>query len=340
MSSDCPVPIRDRDRILMGHGSGGRLTADLVERILVPAFRNPMLDPLEDGARVEERFAFTTDSYVVTPIFFPGGDIGELAVNGTINDLAMCGARPIALSLALILEEGLEMQDFERIVASVRSAAARAEVPIATGDTKVVGRGAADKIFINTSGIGAIEHDLASSKIAAGDAVIVSGTIGDHGATILAQREGLRLGGDLHSDTAPLYGLARAIWSACPDVHAMRDPTRGGLASVLSEIATRRNLGIDVEESALPIHESVRGACELFGIDPLFVANEGKLVLFVPESSANAALEVMQRHALGKNATRIGTVTSEHARIVVLRNRIGGNRVLDLPLGEALPRIC
>src|SRR6185436_5725121 len=292
----CPAPKPETERVLLAHGSGGLLTSQLIEQTIVPAFRNPALEALDDQALLAlpggvpgARLAFTTDSYVVTPIFFPGGDIGELAVNGTINDLAMGGARPLALSLAFILEEGLELAELKRVIASIRTAAARAGVPIVTGDTKVVGRGNGDKIFINTSGIGVVPAavDLSSRRVRPGDAILLSGTIGDHGATIMAAREGLELGGGLRSDTAALHDLAAAVLEACPEAHAMRDPTRGGLAAVLVEIASRRKLGMVVDERVIPVSDPVRGACELYGLDPLLLANEGKLVAFVPAADAD-----------------------------------------------------
>jgi hydrogenase expression/formation protein HypE len=343
--ASCPVPITETPRILLGHGSGGRLTAKLVEELILPAFKNPLLDPLDDAAVLSPRtgrIAFTTDSYVVTPIFFPGGDIGDLAVNGTVNDLAVAGARPIALSLAFILEEGFPLSDFERVVASVQRAAATAGVPIATGDTKVVGRGCADKIFINTSGIGIVPDgiDLSARRVRAGDAVLVSGTVGDHGVAILSRREGLEFGGEIVSDTAPLHGLIAAVLTACHDVHAMRDPTRGGLASTLVEIASRQRLGIEVDEARVPLHDAVRGACEMLGLDPLLVANEGKVVVFLPEADVDAALGAMRAHPLGRDAVRVGRVTSEHPGAVWLRTPIGGARILELPFAEMLPRIC
>lgn len=342
----CPLPVEEIDRVLLGHGSGGRLTSQLVEDVILPAFRNPWLEALDDQAvlAVEggARIAFTTDSYVVTPIFFPGGDIGELAVNGTVNDLAVGGARPIALSLAFILEEGMPMADLRRVIESARAAAERAGVPVVTGDTKVVGRGSGDQVFVNTSGIGIVPAgvELGSSQVRPGDVVLLSGTIGDHGMTILTQREGLELDGDVRSDTAALHGLAQAILQAAPGTRAMRDPTRGGLASTLVEIASRRKLGIEVDERAVPIRDPVRGACELLGIDPLLVANEGKLVAFVPEEAADAALAAMREHPLGRDAVRIGRVVAEHAGTVVLRTPVGGKRILDLPFAEPLPRIC
>jgi hydrogenase expression/formation protein HypE len=343
--ADCPAPLTQTEEILLGHGSGGKLTAQLIERIILPAFQNPLLAPLDDQAVLPvngSRLAFTTDSYVVTPIFFPGGDIGELAVNGTINDLAVGGATPLYLSLAFILEEGLPVGDLRRVVDSVRRAADRADVQIVTGDTKVVGRGSGDKIFINTSGIGLIAPglDLSSRHVGPGDAVLLSGPIGDHGVAILSQREGLEFAGEIASDTAPLHQLTAAALAACPHIHAMRDPTRGGVAATLVEIATRQRLGIDVDERAVPVRDAVRGACELLGLDPLFVANEGKLIAFVPEDDADRALAALRAHPLGRDACRIGRVTEQHPGVVLLRTPIGGDRILDLPFGEALPRIC
>ena len=342
----CPLPITATDRVLLGHGSGGKLTADLIERLIVPAFANPALDALDDAAVVAVdgggRIAFTTDSYVVSPVFFPGGDIGELAVNGTINDLAVAGAQPLALSLALILEEGFALADLARVIESARKAALRAGVAVVTGDTKVVGRGNGDGVFVNTSGIGAVPPGVAlgSAQVRPGDAILVSGPIGDHGIAIMAHRAGLELEGDLMSDTAPLHGLTAAILHACPDVHAMRDPTRGGVAATLVEIATRRKLGIEVDEAAIPVRDAVRGACELLGLDPLLVANEGKLVVFVPDASAGRALAAMRAHPLARHAARIGSVTAAHPAVVELITPVGGRRLLDLPFAEPLPRIC
>ncbi|MDB4959799.1 MAG: [NiFe] hydrogenase metallocenter assembly protein HypE [Myxococcales bacterium] len=345
VASNCPLPISATDQILLGHGSGGKLTAELIERMIVPAFSNPALDTLDDQAvlAVEAgHLAFTTDSYVVSPIFFPGGDIGELAVNGTINDLAAGGAQPIALSLAFILEEGLPIADLRRVIESARRAAAFAGVPIVTGDTKVVGRGNGDQIFINTSGVGVVAPGvrLGSARIRAGDAILLSGSIGDHGIAIMAHRAGLELEGDIVSDTAPLHALVAALLRTCPDVHAMRDPTRGGVASTLVEIATRNKLGIEVDEAAIPVREPVRGACELLGLDPLFVANEGKMVVFAPEKIADRALEAMRSHPLGRHACRIGSVTNHHPSVVELVTPVRGRRLLDLPFAELLPRIC
>jgi hydrogenase expression/formation protein HypE len=344
-SLTCPVPHRERDVVVLGHGGGGRLSADLVERVFLPALRNPALELLDDQALLcldGARVAFTTDSYVVSPIFFPGGDIGELAVNGTVNDLAVGGARPHALSLAFIIEEGFSMSDLTRVIESVRAAAERAEVPIVTGDTKVVPHGKGDGIFVNTSGVGLVPRGLAlgSARVQCGDAVLLSGTVGDHGIAVLTQRQGLELGGNIRSDTAPLHGLCRTMLEACPDAHAMRDPTRGGIAATLAEIASRRRLGIDVQESAVPVNDDVRGACEILGLDPWMVANEGKLVAFVPAASADAALAALRSHPLGRHAARIGTVTDAHPGEVVAHTLLGSSRVVDLPLHELLPRIC
>jgi hydrogenase expression/formation protein HypE len=343
--TDCPVPLSETRQILLGHGSGGKLTAQLIERLFLPAFRNPALERLDDQAQLDVggvRLAFTTDSYVVTPIFFPGGDIGELAVNGTVNDLVVGGARPLGLSLAFILEEGFAIADLERIVASTQRAAERVGVPIVTGDTKVVPRGKADGIFINTSGVGVVPAGLrlSSDRVAAGDAVIVSGPIGDHGVAILSRRAGLEFDGELASDSAPLHELVAALLASGAEVHAMRDPTRGGVAATLVEIASRRRLGIAIDERRVPVRDSVRGACEILGLDPLLVANEGKLVVFVAEASSGAALAALRAHPLGAGAERIGRVTAEHPGTVLARTTIGGERVIDLPFGEALPRIC
>ncbi len=342
---ECPVPIAESENILLGHGGGGKLTAELIERIILPAFRNPALEALDDQAIVTvngSRIAFTTDSYVVTPIFFPGGDIGELAVNGTINDLAVGGAMPLFLSVAFILEEGLSIEEFRRVVDSTRRAAERVGVPIVTGDTKVVGRGNGDKIFINTSGVGLVPPglDLSSRQVRAGDAILLSGTVGDHGIAIMSKREGLEFEGEIRSDTAPLHTLVASLLEGCHGIHAMRDPTRGGVAATLVEIASRQRLGMEVDEKSIPVQDAVRGACEILGLDPLLVANEGKLLAFVDENESERALEAMREHPLGRLASRIGRVTAEHPGMVVLRTPIGGERILDLPFGESLPRIC
>ena len=343
--SDCPIPISDTEEILLGHGSGGKLTARLIESVILPALANPALDPLDDQAVVTidgTRLAFTTDSYVVTPLFFPGGDIGDLAVNGTVNDLAVGGAKPLFLSLSFILEEGLAISVLERVLASVRRAAARAGVSIVTGDTKVVDRGKGDQLFINTAGIGSLRPgiELSSRRVRPGDAILLSGPVGDHGMAILSMREGLELEGQIQSDTAPLHELTAAMLDAYPNVHAMRDPTRGGVAATLVEIASRQRLGIEIDEAAIPVRDPVRGACEILGLDPLLVANEGKLVAFVPEEGATEVLRAMRAHPLGAEAVRIGRVTEGHPGFVVVRTLIGGERILDLPFGESLPRIC
>lgn len=344
--ASCPIPIEDTDCILMGHGSGGKLSARLIEGLILPIFRNPHLEALEDQAKLPlpggATLAFTTDSYVVSPLFFPGGDIGSLAVYGTINDLAVGGARPLALSLSLILEEGFPMETLERLLRSARSAADRAGVSIVTGDTKVVERGSADGIFLNTSGVGLVPPHLrvGSSFVRPGDQIIVSGTLGDHGVAILATRQGLELEGEVRSDSAPLHELAHTLLEACPEVHAMRDPTRGGLAATLVEIASRAKVGVEIDAGSLPVSAPVRGACELLGLDPLLIANEGKLVAFVPKEHAERALAAMRAHPQGEAAALVGEVTAAHPGQVWIRTEIGGRRMLDLPFTEPLPRIC
>jgi hydrogenase expression/formation protein HypE len=341
----CPVPVLDHKQVLLGHGSGGTLTAQLIERLFLPAFANPILERMDDQAVLDvagARIAFTTDSFVVTPIFFPGGDIGSLAVNGTVNDLAMSGARPLYLSAAFILEEGLPMTDLQRIVASMREAAQAAGVTVVTGDTKVVGKGSGDKVFVNTSGIGVVPPGVhvSANRAAPGDAVLLSGTVGDHGIAIMSTRQSLGLEGALRSDSAPLHELVAAMLDACADVHVLRDPTRGGVAATLHEIAGRSGVGIEIDEVAVPVREEVKGACEILGFDPLYVANEGKLVALVPAAASDAVLQAMRRHPLGAEAVRVGTVCADHPGRVVVRTSIGGRRVLELPYGELLPRIC
>ncbi|MBV8207786.1 MAG: hydrogenase expression/formation protein HypE [Acidobacteria bacterium] len=341
----CPLPIFDHKQVVLGHGSGGKLSAELIERIFVPAFSNPLLDKLDDQAVFEigaARLAFTTDSFVVTPIFFPGGDIGELAVNGTVNDLAMSGARPLYLSSAFILEEGLVMEDLRRIVNSMRCAAQAAGVQLVTGDTKVVNRGKGDQIFINTAGIGVIEGavNISAANARPGDQIILSGYVGDHGMAILSQREGLEFEGEIRSDTAALHTLVAAMLEASTDIHVLRDPTRGGIATTLNEIAARSRVGVRLQETAIPVREAVSSACELLGLDPLYVANEGKLVAIVGRAGAQEILDRMRRHPLGTDACIIGEVTAEHPGMVIMTTGIGGSRVLDTLFGEQLPRIC
>jgi len=345
----CPIPIFEHKRIVLGHGSGGKLTADLIEKIFLPAFHNPTLDKLDDQAVISiggARLAFTTDSFVVTPIFFPGGDIGRLAIHGTVNDLAMSGARPLYLSAAFILEEGLATDDLRRIVESMRAAAAEAGVQLVTGDTKVVNRGKGDQIFITTTGIGVIEHDIniSTDRARPGDKIILSGYIGDHGMTIMSQREGLEFESAIESDCAPLHGLVTAMLatesSVSGFIHTLRDPTRGGVATTLNEIAKNANVGIVLDENAIPVRESVKGACEVLGLDPLYVANEGKLIALVTREMANVVLEQMRQHPLGQDAAIIGEVVQTHPGMVLMKTEIGGTRVLDVMFGEQLPRIC
>ncbi|MDP9291131.1 MAG: hydrogenase expression/formation protein HypE [Verrucomicrobiota bacterium] len=341
----CPIPITSYTEIVLAHGSGGKLSHQLMEKMVLPQFRNDLLDPLHDGAIFSlggERVAFSTDSYVVNPIFFPGGDIGKLAVHGTVNDLAMCGARPLYLSVGFILEEGTPMEEFWRVVQSMREAADAAGVKLVTGDTKVVDRGKADKIFINTSGIGVISDGVNISPMRAqpGDKIILSGAMAVHGIAIMSVREGLEFETEIASDTAPLNDLVDAILSASKDVHVFRDPTRGGITSALSEIAQTANVGMLLNEAQIPISEEVKGACEILGLDPLYVANEGKLLAIVASADGDRILAAMRAHPLGKDAAIIGEVTVEHPRFVMMKTRVGGTRVVDMLSGEQLPRIC
>jgi hydrogenase expression/formation protein HypE len=336
--------LRD-ERITLSHGSGGKATHNLIEGVFAPAFSNPLLDGMDDSATFSAngQLAFTTDSYVVSPLFFPGGDIGKLAVHGTINDLAMAGAQPICLSAGFILEEGFPIDELRRIVDSMASASTAAGVPIATGDTKVVQRGKADGIFINTSGVGIVQasHSINQAQVKVGDRIILSGPIGDHGIAIMATREGLDLETTIVSDTAPLHTLvADMLRVGSSGVHCMKDPTRGGVATTLNEIALGSELCITLDETAIPVRAEVRGACEILGLDPLTIANEGKLLAFVSPDCANAVLAAMQSHPFGKEAKIIGTVQSEPSGMVVLRTDIGGTRVLDMLVGDPLPRIC
>jgi len=338
--------LKSTGRILLAHGAGGKLGHQLVADEILPLFSNPILARMDDSAILEIegfRLTFTSDSYVVDPLFFPGGDIGRLAVCGTVNDLSMGGAKPLYLSLSLILEEGFPFEDMTRILLSSRRAADEAGVQIVTGDTKVVGKGGVDKIFLNTSGIGLIpdRRVLASGRNArAGDQVILSGYLGDHGIAVISQREGIFWGEEIHSDVAPLNGLVEDIFRASQEVHVLRDPTRGGLASALNEIARQSQVGIVLEESNIPIREPVRGACELLGLDPLYVANEGKLVAIVGRDAASDILEAMRKNPLGQRAEIIGEIVENPKGKVLLKTRIGGTRVVDMLVGEPLPRIC
>jgi hydrogenase expression/formation protein HypE len=341
----CPIPIRQYPQVLLAHGGGGKLMHQLIERMFAPAFDNPLLGARHDGATFSvngSRLAFTTDSYVVSPLFFPGGDIGALAVNGTVNDLAMCGARPLYLSAGFILEEGLPMETLWRVTQSMRRAAAEAGVEIVTGDTKVVDKGKGDGVFINTAGVGVIEHDLSISpaSVRPGDAILLSGDIGRHGIAIMAAREGLSFESEIMSDCAPLAGLVGAMIEAGIEIHCLRDLTRGGLASALVEIAAVARVKISIDEIAIPVREDVRGACEILGFDPLYLANEGRLIAFVPDREAERALSIMSSHPFGFGASVIGGVTDSQAPLVTLKSRIGATRIVDMFTGEQLPRIC
>ena len=341
----CPVPLSATETVLLGHGSGGKLSSELLQSIFLPAFDNPVLGRLEDQAVLEfggARLAFTTDSFVAKPLFFRGGDIGSLAVHGTVNDLAMCGARPVALSVAFILEEGFPLSDLRRIADSMARAASIAGVTIVTGDTKVVERGSGDGVYVTTSGIGVVPPgvNLSAAHVRSGDAVLLSGAIGDHGVAMLSAREGLELDGEIASDSAPLNGLVEAMLAVTRHVHAMRDPTRGGLASTLNEIARQSHVGIVLREDAIPVHAGVRGACELLGLDPLHVANEGKLVAFVPMEHAAEMVAAMRRHPLGAETAIIGTVAEREPGMVTMRTVFGTTRIVDMLPGDQLPRIC
>jgi len=333
------------ERILLEHGSGGLLSHELITEVFLPLLRNPHLERLEDSAVLtvgERSICFTTDSYVIDPLFFPGGDIGSLAVHGTVNDLAVCGGRPLFISAGFIIEEGLPLEDLRRITLSMAEAARKAGVAVVTGDTKVVARGAADGLFINTSGIGLVEypHPLSVKSIEAGDAVIVSGTVGDHGAAVLSRRRELGVISEVLSDSAPLNGLIAAILAASPRVHCMRDPTRGGLGAILAEIAKQSGRLIEIREKDVPVREEVRGICEILGFDPLFLANEGKVVVFCHPGDADRVLEVMRGHEYGREAALIGSVGERERGRLVLRTVIGSSREVDLPVGELVPRIC
>jgi hydrogenase expression/formation protein HypE len=336
--------MADNDKILLAHGSGGKLAHDLIEKSFVSSLINPLLAPLDDSAVFElsGRLAFTTDSYVVSPIFFPGGNIGKLAVCGTVNDLAMSGARPLYLSLAFIIEEGLLISELRQIVDSIRVTAGEAGVKIITGDTKVVERGGADRLFINTAGIGLIPEgvNISGRHARPGDKVILSGTIGDHGIAVLSKRQGLEFGTKLESDCAPLGQMVAEMIEASRNIHCLRDPTRGGLATTLNEIAKQSKVGIRIEESKVPVRDAVTGACEMLGLDPLYIANEGKLIAVVPEKDMEKVLTAMRHNKYGREAAIIGEVIAEHPGRVVMKTLLGASRIVDMLVGEPLPRIC
>jgi hydrogenase expression/formation protein HypE len=341
----CPLPIMRYDTVQLAHGAGGKLSAELIATMILPRFANQTLNRLNDQAVLTlppGRVAFSTDTYVVDPIFFPGGTIGELAINGTINDVAMSGAMPLYLSVALVLEEGLAMETLHRVLVSMEQAAVKAGVQIVTGDTKVVPRGKCDKIFINTSGLGVVPDglDLDASHIRPGDRLIVSGTIGDHGLAVLTCREQLSFTSTIQSDTAALHGLVAVMLHESREIRVLRDPTRGGVATSVNEFARSAGLGIVVDEATLPVHPAVRGACEVLGLDPLTVANEGKLLAVVSPGDTKRVLAAMRGHAMGREARVIGEVVDEHPGLVALRTGLGVKRVLEMPVAEQLPRIC
>ncbi|MFZ0302792.1 MAG: hydrogenase expression/formation protein HypE [Terracidiphilus sp.] len=342
----CPLPLADYPTIVMGHGGGGKLGNELVEHLFLPAFRNPALENLGDAALLDVgggRIAISTDSFVVQPLFFPGGSIGELAVNGTVNDLAVSGAIPKFLTAGFILEEGFPLAQLAAIVDAMAKAAAASGVKIVTGDTKVVERGHGDGCYINTAGVGLLREGIAVGPHCAqpGDVVLVSGTIGDHGMAIMSVREGLEFESQIRSDCAALNGLISDVLDTVGgSVHAMRDPTRGGLASTLNEIAGSSGVGIEIDETVMPVRPEVQSACELLGLDPVYVANEGKVVIFIAPGAADRALEILRAHPLGRDAARIGHVTAEHKRMLVARTAMGANRVIPTQIGEQLPRIC
>ncbi|MFJ3927355.1 hydrogenase expression/formation protein HypE [Streptomyces sp. NPDC090022] len=341
----CPAPLRDRPRIVMGHGGGGALSAELVQHVFAPAYGGEALARLGDAAALTlggVRLAFSTDSYVVRPLFFPGGSIGDLAVNGTVNDLAMSGARAAYLSCGFILEEGVEMEVVDRVARALGAAARAAGVEVVTGDTKVVEAGHGDGIYVNTAGIGLVPEgvDLRPQRVVPGDVVIVSGAIGLHGVAIMSVREGLEFGVEIESDCAPLGSLVEAMLAVTPDLHVLRDPTRGGLAAALNEIAAASGAGVVIREREVPVPPAVANACAVLGLDPLYVANEGKLVAFVPREHADAVLEAMRAHPLGRESRIIGEAVESHPGMLVARTGLGGTRVVDLPIGEQLPRIC
>jgi hydrogenase expression/formation protein HypE len=344
-TSSCPLPLRDYPNVILGHGGGGKLSSELVEQLFLPAFQNDYLSGLGDSTVFEvdgRRLAMSTDSYVVQPLFFPGGSIGDLAINGTVNDLAMSGARPLYLSAGFIIEEGFPIAELKRIADRMGAAARKAGVAVITGDTKVVERGHGDGCYINTAGVGVVapELDIAPSNARPGDVVILSGTLGDHGMAIMSVREGLEFESEIKSDSAPLAAMVAAMVKVCPGIHVLRDPTRGGLAATLNEIASSSSCGIVIEESSLPIHPTVESACEILGFDPMLVANEGKLVCVVEAEHADDVLSAMKSNEYGTGAAVIGTVVADHSGAVIAKTAIGASRVISVPIGEQLPRIC
>ncbi|MCA9892631.1 MAG: hydrogenase expression/formation protein HypE [Anaerolineae bacterium] len=342
----CPAPLRHYPTVVLGHGSGGKMTNDLIANLFAPILQNDLLDQYGDSTLFElagqGRLAMSTDSFVINPLFFPGGSIGELAINGTVNDIAMSGATPLHLTAGFILEEGLPMQDLARIVADFGKAAQAANVRVIAADTKVVNKGHGDGLFINTTGIGIVPPNvnIAADQARPGDVILVSGTVGDHGMAIMSVREGLSFDSVIQSDTAPLIDMVQAMLAVTPEIHCLRDATRGGLAAVLNELASASGVGMVFDEAKVPVTLAVESACEMLGLDPFYVANEGKLVAVVPREHADAVLEAMRRSPYGENATIIGEVVDAHPRIVTARTRIGAQRVVDLPAGDLLPRIC
>ncbi len=341
----CPIPKSDYDKVLLAHGGGGTLSHQLIQKLFFSQFDNDVLNVHHDSAMFDingSRIAFTTDSYVVQPIFFPGGNIGDLAINGTVNDLSVSGANPLYISAGFIIEEGFEIEELWKIVLSMKEAANKAGVKIVTGDTKVVDHGKGDKIFINTSGIGLIEPgiNISPKNCREGDAIILSGRIAEHGIAIMSAREGLEFETTVKSDSASLNNLISEVLSKTKNVHVMRDPTRGGIASALNEIAESSGKGIHIFEEKISLTEEVKGACEILGLDPLYIANEGKVLIFVPNTEAEGVLNIMKKHPLGKEASIIGTVTEDDPGLVIMKTLIGSSRIVDMISGEQLPRIC
>lgn len=341
----CPLPLQDYPNVILGHGGGGKLSSELVEHIFLPAFENELLAGLGDSSVFDVatgRLAFSTDSYVVQPLFFPGGSIGDLAVNGTINDISMSGAKPLYLSAGFIIEEGFPISQLKKIADVMGVAARAAGVAIIAGDTKVVEKGHGDGCYINTAGVGVVPDgvNIAPTRAVPGDVVIVSGTLGDHGMAIMSVREGLDFEAQIESDSAPLNQMVAELLQACPNLHVLRDPTRGGLAASLNEIAVASNCGIEIDEASLPINPTVQSACEILGFDPLLVANEGKLVCMVPAGDADIVLQTMKSNSFGSAAAVIGTVVADHPAMVIAKTPIGASRVITIPIGEQLPRIC